>query len=146
MLKLRGLDTPPPGAAEDTVTEAQPSCFTREASTVAARLVLLITVVGRALPFQLTVEAEVKPVPVTVSVNVEPPEAAILGERAEIAGTGLYSAPVTVVEAVAWLLTLFESKLSVVAAPVIWMAPEVVGVPFNVTVAVAPLEIVPRLQ
>jgi hypothetical protein len=89
MLKVRGLDIPPPGAAEDTVTAAQPSCFTSEASTVAARLVLLVREVGSALPFQLTVEAEVKPVPVTVSVNVEPPEATVLGERAEIAGTGL---------------------------------------------------------
>src|SRR6266478_6311377 len=134
MLNVRGLDTPPPGAAEDTVTEAQPSCFTSEASTVALRLVLLTRVAGSALPFQFTVEAAVKPVPVTVSVNVEPPEAAILGERAEIAGTGLYSPPETVVDAVAWLLALFESKLSVVAAPVIWTAPEVEGVPFNVTV------------
>lgn len=41
---------------------------------------------------------------------------------------------------------LFESKLSVVAVPVIWRAPEVVGVPFNVMVTVDPLEIVPRSQ
>ena len=89
MLKVRGPETPPPGAADDTVTEAHPSCFTREASTVAVRLVPLARLVGSALPFQLTVEAEVKPVPVTVNVNDDPLEAAILGDRAEIAGTGL---------------------------------------------------------
>lgn len=101
MLKVRGADTPPPGAAEDTVTEAQPSWVTSEASTVADRLVLLTRLVGSALPFQLMVEAEVKPEPVTARVNVELPEATRFGERAEIAGTGLYSEPVAVVEAVA---------------------------------------------
>src|SRR5258705_7509591 len=97
-------------------------------------------VVVRAAPFQLTVELMTKLLPLTVSVAAEPPEVALDGLKLPITGAGLF----TVVIAVALLLPITGSQPTTLA--VLLVVPEIVGVTICVTVAVARLPIVPRLQ
>src|SRR6185312_13981127 len=103
-LTVRLPEVPPPGDGFDTVINAEPICVTSDASTVAFNCVAFTIDVGRAVPFQLTTDAELKPVPLTVSEVEADPVATRLGERLEIAGTGAYSPPVTVVVDVTRLL------------------------------------------
>jgi hypothetical protein len=55
----------------------------------ASSRVLLIYVVVRLLPFQRTVELEMKPLPVTCKVKADPPAMALLGDKAVTEGAGL---------------------------------------------------------
>jgi hypothetical protein len=67
------LETPPPGAGFDTVTEAVPAAALSEVVMAAFSCESVTNVVARALPFQSTTEPDTKPVPLTVSVNPDPP-------------------------------------------------------------------------
>jgi hypothetical protein len=62
-------DVPPPGAGLTTVTIAVPPAARSTAVMAACKLVLDTNVVVRALPFQSTVEDDMKFAPVTVSVK-----------------------------------------------------------------------------
>src|SRR6185295_874106 len=85
----RDLDTPPPGVPLLTLTSAEPADATSAACTMAVSWVLSTKVVGRLVPFQLTVEVGAKFDPFTVSVNVEAPARTDWGARDDRAGAGL---------------------------------------------------------
>ena len=72
--KLRGDDAPPPGAGVKTVTAEVPTKAISLVEMVAVNEVELLTVVGRAAPFQRrTVTPGTKFVPVADSENAGPP-------------------------------------------------------------------------
>jgi hypothetical protein len=89
MAKVSALEVPPPGAGVETVTEAVPPAAMSAAVICACSWVLDTKVVGRALPFQCTVESETKFVPLTVSVKLALPTDAELGLNDATAGIGL---------------------------------------------------------
>src|SRR3984957_10038299 len=62
------------------VTSAVPTVLRSEVGTVAFRLVLLMKVVGRALPFQRTTEVETRFCPVTLIVADGPPTVRLSGD------------------------------------------------------------------
>jgi hypothetical protein len=88
IVKVRGLDVPPPGAGVETVTDAVPPIAMSAAVIAACRLVPDTNVVVRALPFHSTVEDEIKFEPETVRVKSGPPANAVLGVRALTDGAG----------------------------------------------------------
>jgi len=83
------LDTPPPGAGLTTVIVAVVGEAMSEAGIAAVNFELFTKVVVLELPFQSTVEPEMKPVPVTVKVKAAPPGTAASGCRGFKYGTGL---------------------------------------------------------
>jgi hypothetical protein len=89
MVKVSPLEVPPPGVGVETVTVAVPLTAMSAVVMAAFKLVLDTKVVGRALPFQCTVESEVKFAPVTVSVKLALPVGAELGLNDATVGTGL---------------------------------------------------------
>ena len=92
-----------------TVTSAKPNVARRLASTVAVSCPELTKTVGSAAPFHSAVEALVKFVPFTVSVRVDAPLKADCGAREDKIGVGLKAEPVTAVDELAVLLTVFGS-------------------------------------
>ncbi len=88
IVNVFALDVPPPGAGLNTVTVAVPVEAISDAEMSAVIVPGLTKVVGRAEPFQNTVELEMKLVSRTVSVKAEPPAVAELGVIDEIVGTG----------------------------------------------------------
>ena len=80
-------DLPPPGAGFVTVSSAVPVASMSVAAK-AAVMVLLTTVVVRALPFQFTAVFALKFVPLAVSVIAGPPAVAVVGEVKLSLGTG----------------------------------------------------------
>ena len=99
MVKLTELEFPPPGAALNTVTVADPAEAMSVAGIDAVSCVLLTNAVVRALPFQRTVELAMKPLPLTVNVNAAPPAAAAFGLTVVMAGAGLLIAKLKLFEA-----------------------------------------------
>jgi hypothetical protein len=89
IVKVSGLEVPPPGAGVVTVTMALPAVAISAAVMAACKLVLETKVVVRALPFHWIVEEETKLDPVTVSVNAAPPAPAELGFSDVAVGDGL---------------------------------------------------------
>jgi hypothetical protein len=89
MLNVFAAEVPPPGVGVKTVTEALPVAAISLARIWACRLVLLMKVVVRLLPFQRTTDAVTKLVPVAVSVNAPLPAAAVFGRTELNVGTGL---------------------------------------------------------
>jgi hypothetical protein len=89
MVKVSTLDVPPPGVGVETVTVAVPLAAMSAAVMAACSWVVDPKVVGRALPFQFTVESEIKFVPLTVSVKLALPTGAELGLSDATVGTGL---------------------------------------------------------
>ena len=79
---------PPFAAGFTTVTLEVPMLATSTAVMLAVKLVLETKVVGRALPFQATVEEWTKFVPVTDMVSAAAPAMAELGVRRMMAGGG----------------------------------------------------------
>ena len=77
--KKATLETPPPGAGLDTVTEAVPGAAISAALRAAVSCPLLTKFVVLALPFQFTTDPETKPAPFTVRVNAEPPGGTAVG-------------------------------------------------------------------
>src|SRR5215470_12254939 len=88
-VKLRELETPPPGVRFTTVTESGPGLVTALAGTLAVIRLLLKTVVGRLSPFHCTTELEMKFEPITLKVNPGPPCLLLCGDVVVIEGTGL---------------------------------------------------------
>ena len=83
------FDVPPPGAGDVTVTCAVPAAAMSDACNVACNCVALTKVVGRALPFHITVDDEMKPEPLTVSVVTELPRVALAGDSVVTEGVAL---------------------------------------------------------
>jgi len=88
-VKVSALEVPPPGVGVETVTETVPLVAMSVLVICACSCVLDTKVVGRALPFQCTVESETKFVPLTVSVKLALPAGAALGLNDATVGTGL---------------------------------------------------------
>ena len=79
---------PPPGAGENTVTEALPGVAMSEAG-ICARSCVAEKVVVRLTPFQRIEDPLANPLPDTVNVNPGPPPIADAGDSAVNDGTGL---------------------------------------------------------
>ena len=97
-VKVSALEVPPAGVGVETVTETVPLAAMSAAVICACSWVLDTKVVGRALPFQFTVESEIKFVPFTVSVKAAPPATAELGFMDAAVGEGLPMAKVSALE------------------------------------------------
>jgi hypothetical protein len=80
--------TVPPDEGLKTKTSTVPGSAMSAAVTVATNWWLLVKVVTRKEPFQLTTELRSKSLPLTVSRNWLPPAAALLGEMEVMAGRG----------------------------------------------------------
>jgi hypothetical protein len=85
MVNICAFDVPPHGLT--TVIDAVPAVAMRAAGTVAVSRVAETKAVTSGLPFQFTVEPEMKFVPFTVSVNCDPPAVAQVGLSELIVGT-----------------------------------------------------------
>src|SRR5438445_6559547 len=142
MVNAAGAEVPPPGAGLTTVTLAVPAAAMSVAGIVAVSCVGETNVVARAAPFQFTVEVLTKLPPLTVSVAAGPPAVAPDGLIPPRTGTRLF----TVVLAVALLLPAAASHEEEATLAVLPTIPPTVGVTVRVTVAVARLARVPRLQ
>ncbi len=68
---------PPPGLPFTTVIWAEPILAIKLAATLAESWVLLVEVVGNTVPFQLTIEVDMKLDPVTVKVKAPLPNNAL---------------------------------------------------------------------
>lgn len=88
MVRVRGLEVPPPGVGLNTVTFTEAPSAMSLVEIAAVNLVELTKVVVRPAPFQRTCELEIKLDPVTVSVKAAPPAVALVGEIEVRAGTG----------------------------------------------------------
>jgi hypothetical protein len=84
MVNVCAFDVPPHGLT--TVIDAVPAVAMRAAGTVAVSCVAETKAVASGLPFQFTVEPEMKFVPVTVSVNCGPPAAVHVGLSEVVVG------------------------------------------------------------
>src|SRR5437867_1269824 len=89
IVKVCGLDVPPPGAGAKTVTVGVPAAAMSVAGIVAVSCVGDTYVVARPAPFHCTTEPATKSVPVTVSVNPPSPATAAAGLSPVVVGTGL---------------------------------------------------------
>jgi len=87
IVNVCAFDVPPHGVA--TVSDAVPAAAIRAAGTVAVSCVVETKAVVSGLPFQFTVEPEMKFVPFTDSVNCGPPAVAHVGLSEPIVGTAL---------------------------------------------------------
>src|SRR5258708_39064518 len=92
MVKVRGLEIPPPGAGVNTVTSAVPATAMSLSEIAAWSCVPLTNVVGRSVPFQRTTEPATKSDPLAVSGNAAPPAVALAGASDVSVGTTLTSA------------------------------------------------------
>ena len=97
MVKVSGLEVPPPGVGLKTVTLAVPAAAISEAGIAAVSWVAETYVVVRSAPFHRTFDVDTKLVPVTVRVKADPPAAAEVGEIEVRVGTGLFAGGVPVV-------------------------------------------------
>jgi hypothetical protein len=84
---VTAFDVPPHGLT--IVIEAVPGLAMRVADTVAVSCVEETNVVVSAVPFQFTIEVEMKFVPLTVNVNCGSPAAAQVGSSEVMAGVAL---------------------------------------------------------
>jgi hypothetical protein len=87
--KVNAPEVPPPGLPVTTAISAEPICVIRLAAIVADSCALLTKVVGRAVPFQLTVELGAKLEPLTVKVKAPLLSSALCGEMDERTGVRL---------------------------------------------------------
>jgi hypothetical protein len=120
IVKVMAFDVPPHGVT--TVIEAVPAVAMRAAGTVAVSCVEETNVVPSGLPFQFTVELEMKFVPFTVSVNCGPPAAVQVGLSELMVGLLLI-----VITSVA--LAVLQVPAPLLAVMVTFVVPAVVGVP-----------------
>jgi hypothetical protein len=88
IVKLTGLEMPPPGAGVTTFTGTVLGATTSAAVMVARSSRVLTNVVGRAVPFQRTTEEPTKPRPLTVSVKLALPAVTLDGETPLGIGAG----------------------------------------------------------
>ena len=89
IVNVNALLVPPPGLGVETETCAVAAVAMSAAVIAACKPVPEMNAVVRALPFHLTVEADMKFVPVTVRVKPGPPAAAELGLREPVASDGV---------------------------------------------------------
>jgi hypothetical protein len=120
IVNVCAFDVPPHGLT--TVMEAVPGVAIRAAGTVAVTCVAETNVVASGLPFQFTVEPEMKFVPFTVSVNCGPPAAVQVGLSEVVVGLLLI-----VITRIA--LALLQVPAPLLAVMVTLVVPAVVGVP-----------------
>jgi hypothetical protein len=108
---LRGTleELPPPGLGLLILTYANPRDETREASTVAVSCEEFTKLVGKAFPFNCTVEADVKPDPFTVSMKESDPAKTNSGEIELREGAGLKLLPDTTVVVLTLLFVMSGS-------------------------------------
>jgi hypothetical protein len=88
MVKVCGLEVPPPGVGLNTVTFTEAPAATSLAEIAAVNCVALTNVVVRSDPPQRTLELEMKFEPVTVKVNAGSPALAPVGDMEVRTGTG----------------------------------------------------------
>ena len=88
-MKVSPLELPPPGEGLSTATLTPAGEAISLLEIEAVRRVLLLKVVGRLSPFQVTVDSAMKFEPLTARVKGEPPALAELGLSLVIVGTGL---------------------------------------------------------
>src|ERR1700723_3481173 len=88
IVKSSEFEVPPPGVGFTTVICAVPAAAMSAAVIAAVSCVSLTSVVERALPFQFTVEVDMKLAPFTVNVKAAPPAFALVGAIEEREGTG----------------------------------------------------------
>ena len=79
IVKVTPPDTPPPGDGVITVTVAVPAVARSVAGTCAVSVVEPVTLVGRAVPFHISTDDELKSNPIAVMVIAELPTATIFG-------------------------------------------------------------------
>ena len=89
IVKVSGLEVPPPGEGLNTVTCAVPVAAMSAAVMETRSCVALEKTVVRFDPFHRTVAPETKPVPFTVRLNAAVPATAVDGANEVIVGTGL---------------------------------------------------------
>jgi hypothetical protein len=89
IVKVCGLEVPPPGVGLKTVTLADPADEIREEETAAVSRFALTKVVVRLSPSQRTTEVLMKLLPFTVSVKLASPALAELGLKLVVVGGGL---------------------------------------------------------
>lgn len=87
--KAKALDVPPPGEGLTTATVADPAEAISADGIDAVKLVLLMKVVGRLNPFQVTIEPDMNFEPVTARMKPGPPALTELGLSPVATGTGL---------------------------------------------------------
>lgn len=93
IVKTNDADVPPPGAALNTVTLAEPAVAIRLLLTTAVNCVAFTNVVVKAAPLQLITEPLIKPLPDTVIVNAGSPAIALSGEIVLTTGAGFDKPP-----------------------------------------------------
>ena len=100
IVKVRALDSPPPGALLKTVTLAVPAEAISAAVIAACSCVLETKVVVRSTPFQRTIETPpTKFEPLTTSVKAGPPAVVDAGFKLVRVGTGLGAGSIVKVRA-----------------------------------------------
>lgn len=109
IVKVTGLEVPPPGAGLVTVTVAGPAVETAVAGIEAVSCVELMKVVGSAVPLKLTTEVLMKPVPFTVNGKAAEPATVLDGESEVIVGAGLFAA------APSWLMVKISQPAVIVS-------------------------------
>jgi hypothetical protein len=88
IVKVWGLEVPPPGAGVNTVICAVPATAISEAGIAAVSRVAETNVVVRSDPFHRTTESDTKLVPLTVNVNAAPLAVRVVGLILVVVGTG----------------------------------------------------------
>src|SRR5258706_15737377 len=88
MVNCTGLEPPPPGARLNTVTRAVPSAAMSLAGIWAESWLLLVTVVGRSLPFQRRIDPATKFEPKTDNSKLCAPGRTHSVLRVPMVGTG----------------------------------------------------------
>jgi len=120
MVNVCAFDVPPHGLT--TVIDAVPAVAMRAAGTVAVSCVAETKPVASGLPFQFTVEPEMKFVPFTVSVNCGPPAAVHVGLSEVVVGL----LPIVITRIALAVLHVPAPLLALIVTLVV---PAVVGVP-----------------
>ena len=92
MVKVSGLEVPPPGDGLVTVTDGVPALATSLARMAAVSCVALTKLVVLALPLKFTTAPVTKLEPLTVRVKVPEPAAAVDGSSEVRTGTGFAAA------------------------------------------------------
>src|SRR4030095_13996896 len=95
MDSVAAAEAPPPGAGVKTVIAALPAVTMSVGGMEAVSSVALTKVVGRAVPFQRTMDEATKSAPLTVSVTPALPTVTLLGERLVTVGTGFVTDKLT---------------------------------------------------
>lgn len=116
-MNVAGDDVPPPGSGVTTVTVAAPGSSTSTRKMCAVRRPALTNFVGRAAPFQRTLDVVTKFAPSTVRMNPVEPALMRAGVRLVSVGTGFALATMTVTAA---LVPVLPAASTACAVSVCW--------------------------